>query len=84
MIKMCFQRKKFWNVILRQLRSILSHYCLYNLRNHPYAATTTQCIGYKIVSRGAHRYKILIGFGKFRQSRYYGLGCRPDTEIETN
>ena len=27
-IKMYFQRKKFWNVILRQLSSILSHYCV--------------------------------------------------------
>ena len=24
-----------------------------------------------------------MGLGKFQPSRYYGLGCRPDTEIET-
>ena len=81
-INMYFQSKKFWNVILRQLSSILSHYCLHNLRNHPYATTATQCTRKKIVYRGAHQWVILVVFGKFHPSSYYGLGCGPNTEIE--
>ena len=79
---MHFQRKKFWNVILRHLSSILCHYCLYNLRNHPYATMATQCVGYKIVSRGAHQWEILVFLGKFQPSSYHGLGCGPISQLE--
>ena len=44
----------------------------------------TQYVGYKIVYRGAHQWDILVVQGKFQPSRYYGLGCGPNTEIEKN
>ena len=37
----------------------------------------------KFVYRGAHQWVILRVHGNFQSSSYYGLGCGPDTEIET-